>query len=74
MNTDTKNIIVNYTQDNNIDFITLQKMKFIYNAVESGWMVESKNNKFIFTKKHEGKKEIYLHTYLDEFIKKNLNN
>tara|TARA_Y100000389_G_C16965084_1_gene272955 strand:+ start:188 stop:409 length:222 start_codon:yes stop_codon:yes gene_type:complete len=72
MNTDTKNIIINSTQDNNIDFITLQKMKFIYNALESGWLVESKNNKFIFSKKHEGKKEIYLHSYLDEFIKNNL--
>lgn len=73
MNTDTKNIIINSTQDNNIDFITLQKMKFIYNALESGWIIESKNNKFIFSKKHEGKKEIYLHSYLDEFIKTNLN-
>ena len=72
MNTDTKNIVINSTQDNNIDFITLQKMKFIYNALESGWLVESKNNKFIFSKKHEGKKEIYLHSYLDEFIKNNL--
>ena len=72
MNTDTKNIIINSSQDNNLDCITLQKMKFIYNALQNGWAIENKNNKFIFTKKHEGKKETYLHTYLDEFLKSNL--
>ena len=57
-----------------IDFITLQKMKFIYNAIMNGWSVKNKNDQFIFTKKHEGKKEIYKDNYINEFIKSNLNN
>ena len=55
-----------------IDFITLQKMVFIYNAVESGWSVKKRNEAYVFTKNHEGKKEIYLDTYLRSFIETNI--
>jgi hypothetical protein len=54
------------------DFIKLQKMRFIYNAIESGWNVKKIDNKFVFSKKHEGKKEIYLETYLQKFIEDNM--
>ena len=56
----------------NYDNITLQKMKFIYNAIDDGWSVKKEENKYIFTKKHEGKKEVYLETYLRKFIESNL--
>jgi len=68
-----ESIIIDSSEDNNIDFITLKKMKFIYNAIESGWSVKLVNNKYIFTKKHEGKKEVYLDDYLNNFIKSNIN-
>ena len=56
-----------------IDVIQLHKMAFIYNAVQDGWKVEIRNNRYVFSKKHEGKKEIYLDTFLERFIQKNIN-
>ena len=59
------------TQPNmQMDCIKLQKMALIYNAVQSGWRVERKDEKYIFSKKHEGKKEVYLETYVRDFIEK----
>ena len=57
----------------NLDFIKLQKMSFIYNAIESGWSVKKNEDKYIFTKKHEDKKEVYLESYLKKFIENNMN-
>jgi len=55
-----------------MDYIQLQKMVFICNAVENGWEVKKRDDKYIFNKKHEGKKEVYLESYLQKFIEKNL--
>jgi hypothetical protein len=64
-------ININSNMDS-LDIITLQKMAFIYNSIESGWSVNKKDNKFVFNKKHEGKKEVFLDSYLQEFIKDNM--
>ncbi len=53
---------VNVQSDLNIDFIQLQKMSFLYNALNSGWSIKKQKDKYIFSKKHEGKKEVYLDT------------
>ena len=58
--------------DLNVDLVQLQKMAFIYNALETGWTVKKIDNQYIFYKKHEGKKEVYLDTYLQNFIESNL--
>jgi hypothetical protein len=58
--------------DINIDLIKLQKLSFIYNAIEAGWSVKKLEDKYIFSKKHEGKKEVYLETYLQKFVESNL--
>lgn len=58
--------------DLNVDLVQLQKMAFIYNALEKGWTVKKIDNQYIFYKKHEGKKEVYLDTYLQNFIESNL--
>ena len=55
----------------NLDIIS-KKMIFIYNALENGWSVKKKEKSFIFTKKHEGKKEIFSNEYLLTFMKENL--
>jgi hypothetical protein len=55
-----------------IDCIKLQKMAFIYNAVQSGWEVKLKGDKYVFSKKHEGKKEIYLEAFLRKFLEANM--
>ena len=54
-----------------IDYVKLQKMGFIYNALENGWSIKKKEKNYIFTKNHEGKKEVYLDNYLEKFIKNN---
>tara|TARA_B110000495_G_C23011223_1_gene598136 strand:+ start:1711 stop:1920 length:210 start_codon:yes stop_codon:yes gene_type:complete len=55
-----------------IDCILLQKMIFIYNALDKGWAVKKKKNAYIFTKNHEGKKEVLLDAYLKRFVMDNL--
>ena len=60
------------TNNMKIDCIMLQKMIFIHNALEKGWAIKKKNHVYVFTKNHEGKKEIYLDTYLRSFIETNI--
>tara|TARA_B100000900_G_scaffold354618_1_gene323425 strand:- start:82 stop:306 length:225 start_codon:yes stop_codon:yes gene_type:complete len=60
------------TNNMKIDCIMLQKMIFIYNALEKGWTIKKKNNAYVFTKNHEGKKEVMLEDYLKRFMMENL--
>ena len=55
-----------------VDCILLQKMIFLYNALEKGWVIKKKKNVYIFTKNHEGKKEVLLDDYLKRFMFENL--
>ena len=55
-----------------IDVITFQKMNFIMNAIETGWSVKKNDDNYIFTKKHEGKREVFMSDYLAKFIDKNM--
>jgi hypothetical protein len=55
-----------------LDRLKYQKMMFIVNALEYGWAVKKSEDSYIFTKKHEGKKEIFHENYLESFIKTNL--
>jgi hypothetical protein len=45
-----------------------QKMVFIMNALEKGWTIKKQHDKYIFTKKHENKREIFEENYLERFI------
>ena len=58
--------------DRSIDIITFQKMNFIMNAIETGWTVKKVDENYIFTKKHEGKREVFMADYLEKFIDKNM--
>ena len=64
-------ITINNT-NSSIDFMKLQKMAFLFNALENGWSIKKKGSLYIFTKKHEGKKEVYLDDYLRLFMTENL--
>jgi hypothetical protein len=55
-----------------LDAIKFQKMVFLYNSLEQGWTVKKCENAYIFTKKHEGQKEVLEDTYLLKFMKTNL--
>lgn len=56
-----------------IDNFMLQKMAFIHNALENGWDIKKSEDKYIFTKNHEQKKEVYLESYLRTFLETNMN-
>ena len=67
------NINVQIPERKEINNLVLQKMAFIYNALENGWDIKKTGDKYIFLKNHEGKKEVYLDSYLREFLETNIN-
>jgi|TARA_B100000029_G_scaffold364889_1_gene358152 hypothetical protein len=56
-----------------IDIIKFHKMAFVFNALDNGWEIKKTGNAYIFSKKHEGKKEVYLDNYLKQFMVRNFN-
>jgi hypothetical protein len=54
-----------------VDKLKFQKMVFLYNALDNGWSIKKRKDSYIFTKNHEGKKEIFDETYLSIFMKEN---
>ena len=46
-------------------------MLFLFNAINDGWSIKKKRDSYIFTKNHEGKKEVLLDSYLLSFMKGN---
>ncbi len=57
---------------NKISNIEQHKMIFIFNALENGWTIKKKNEKYIFKRKHNNKKEVFSEDFLKDFITKNL--
>jgi hypothetical protein len=55
------------------DNIKLQKMLFLYNALQDGWCVKKLKESYIFTKKHENKQQVFEESYLLDFMKTNMN-
>jgi hypothetical protein len=66
---------VNVEDTNNIkiDKIKIHKMTLLYNALDNGWSIHKKNDSYIFSKNHKGKKEVFVDSYLIDFIKYNMN-
>ncbi len=56
-----------------INKIKFQKMIFLFNALDDGWSIKKRGESYIFTKNHEGKKEIFDEKYLSTFMKENFN-
>ena len=67
------NIHVKIPEKIQIDNFQLQKMIFINNALDNGWDIKKINDKYIFSKNHEQKKEVYLESYLRDFLETNIN-
>ena len=55
-----------------IEKSSILKMNFIMNALDKGWSVKKIDGSFIFSKKHEGKKEVFMEDYLEKFITDNM--
>jgi hypothetical protein len=63
-----------YLQNNSkikMDSIQFRKMIFVYNAINDGWCVKKNKDSYTFSKNHEGKKEIFLDSYLASFLHDN---
>lgn len=52
---------------------SFQKMIFLMNALENGWKIYKKEGLYVFSKKHNNKKEIFDDNYLSSFIEENIN-
>ena len=55
-----------------IDKKEFQKMMFLKNALEDGWTIKKVDDTYIFSKKHENRKEIFQSDYLERFIENNI--
>jgi hypothetical protein len=54
-----------------MSMVDFKKMTFIMNALHQGWCVKKEDDKYVFSKKHEGKREIFREDYLRTFIESN---
>lgn len=55
-----------------VDVIKFKKMLLFFNSIEQGWSVKKREHTYVFTKNHEGKKEVLEDTYLTKFMNDNL--
>ena len=55
-----------------VDVIKFQKMLLLFNSIEQGWSVKKRKDSYVFSKPHEGKKEVLEESYLLKFMKTNL--
>lgn len=55
------------------DMMKMHKMSFIYNALEKGWTIRKMGRYYVFKKKHGGTEEVFLDSYLADFISENIN-
>ena len=58
--------------DSSLNKRQVQIMAFLLNALEKGWSIKKKDNEYIFSKKHEGKREVFQENYLETFVQTNL--
>ena len=64
----TKNLEVPIDQSNHITKNQIKKMIFIQNALDQGWTIKKSGDSYIFTKKHENRREIFQENYLETFL------
>ena len=72
MNGEVRTIAIPEINNINISPNEMQKMVFICNAIEDGWQVVKKTDTYVFTKKHEGRREVFREGYIAEFIARNI--
>ena len=52
----------------------IRKLLFLSNALEQGWSIKKQDESYIFTKKHENKREVFKEDYLENFLVSNFSN
>jgi hypothetical protein len=74
MSSPNQEIYVELPPNSQISKPVFQKMLFLTNALDQGWTIKKSKDSYIFTKKHENKKEIFQENYLETFIVSNFSN
>lgn len=75
MNTNnSETTLIDLPQNIKIEKPVFQKMIFLTNALDEGWSIRKSNDSYIFTKKHENKREIFQEDYLEKFVLTNSTN
>lgn len=75
MNTkNSETTFIDLPQNIKIEKPIFQKMMFLANALEEGWSIRKSKDSYIFTKKHENKREIFQEDYLEKFVLTNSTN
>jgi|UniRef100_A0A6C0ASH3 hypothetical protein len=46
----------------------IRKLLFLSNALDQGWTIKKQDESYIFTKKHENKREVFKENYLENFL------
>jgi len=64
----TTNLEISMDQQQQITKSQYKKMVFIQNALDQGWTVKKSQDSYIFTKKHENRREIFQENYLETFL------
>jgi len=67
----TQDISLELPENLKINTPVFQKMIFIANALDQGWTVKKNEDSYVFTKKHENKREIFQANYLETFVSSN---
>jgi hypothetical protein len=68
----SKNLNIHLPNKIEIENKQYQKYIFLSNALDEGWSVKKSEDSYIFTKKHENRKEIFRENYLENFLISNL--
>jgi hypothetical protein len=64
----TKNLEISTDQSIQISKKQIKRMIFIQNALDQGWTIKKSDDSYIFTKKHENRREIFQENYLETFL------
>lgn len=63
--------LVNESINIDLNNKVLKEMLFLYNALDNGWSIKKRKELYIFSKKHNNKKEVYNNEYLQRFVDEN---
>ena len=61
-------------ETSNLEKPLLRKLLFLSNALDKGWSIKKEKESYIFTKKHENRREIFKENYLENFLVSNFSN
>lgn len=64
----TKSLEIPTDQSIQISKKQIKRMIFIQNALDQGWTIKKSDDSYIFTKKHENRREIFQENYLETFL------